>query len=394
MRSAPGLVSATLVAVATRPRAPAPVLQAPGEAIIHVWGLPWELSPADVADALEPLLTDAGFSLVEPPLLPLDRRARRSGRALLRLINDAQPPRPPSDAVDALQGQNVGERWLEVRESGGAELEAERRAAAERAARASERAPQSFSRPTAEHAALDAPATDRRDFVLLSHESTERLVGGTFELNNLREGRVDVLARAVAAALMVSHGVRRSTRLWLALRDVDLTICCDGATAKGLSPDERSIGAALRRSLYASANGEAPSDPGWHVYRNDPLKARLQSLVAPPDAERAALVVLHELGDALDPSLIAQARSTPTVEDSEAGSAAGAASVEGAAAADSTVVVLGDHLGFSNEEEALLMDELRGVRASVSPVPLLASHCIVLAHAVLDRSAAVNQGKG
>ena len=46
-------------------------------------------------------------------------------------------------------------------------------------------------------------------------------------------------------------------------------------------------------------------------------------------------------------------------------------------------MVLGDHLGFSVAEEALF-EALGGVRARVSPLPLLASHVVVLAHAVLD----------
>ena len=48
-----------------------------------------------------------------------------------------------------------------------------------------------------------------------------------------------------------------------------------------------------------------------------------------------------------------------------------------------TVVIVGDHIGFTQAE----MDALQpfgAVPASLGPVPLLASHCIVLAHAALD----------
>lgn len=51
-----------------------------------------------------------------------------------------------------------------------------------------------------------------------------------------------------------------------------------------------------------------------------------------------------------------------------------------------TLLVLGDHQGFTTAEEAT-MDAHGAVRARVSRVPLLASHSIVLAHAVLDEAA-------
>ena len=50
---------------------------------------------------------------------------------------------------------------------------------------------------------------------------------------------------------------------------------------------------------------------------------------------------------------------------------------------DGTIMVLGDHQGFTIDEEACLQD-LGGQHVSVSAFPLLASHCIVLAMAALD----------
>ena len=54
------------------------------ECIVHVWGLPWELDASDVAMLLSPMLP-AQCRLLEAPLLPLDKKARNTGRALLRL---------------------------------------------------------------------------------------------------------------------------------------------------------------------------------------------------------------------------------------------------------------------------------------------------------------------
>ena len=131
--------------------------------------------------------------------------------------------------------------------------------------------------------------------------------------------------------------------------------------------------AALRRALWAASNGEAPPDTGWDAYTEDPLDVRLRALLAgdiasPASTDATALVVLHEMGASLDREVLA-------------------ASTDGgdqSLPAPATILVLGDHMGFSKKEEALF-DQLGAVRASVGPIPLLASHCIVLAHAALDR---------
>ena len=361
-----GLATALL---ALRFRSPTPLLTAAGENVgfIHVWGLPWELDAAQVAKTLVPMLEETGAALLEPPVLPLDKRARRTGRALCRVRCD-----DVTATIASLHGKCVGSRWLDVRESDCEELIAEQRTLEEIGLRAQARAPQAFSQATASHAAFDLPC-DRREVVLLCHEVRDRVVQGKFELNNLREGRVDVLARCIAAALLVSHGVRRATRCWLVLRDVDTTISIDGATVKGLTPDERSLAAALRRALWAASNGEAPPDTGWDAYTEDPLEVRLRALLvggiaSPASTDATALVVLHEMGASLDREVLA-------------------ASTDGgdqSLPAPATILVLGDHMGFSKKEEALF-DQLGAVRASVGPIPLLASHCIVLAHAALDR---------
>ena len=86
-------------------------------------------------------------------------------------------------------------------------------------------------------------------------------------------------------------------------------------------------------------------------------------------------LVMHERGEPLSPELLG-----------EIAPASNSSSVGEAFLEPSTVLVLGDHLGFTQEEEQCL-ELMGGVRANVSPLPLLASHCIVLAHAVLDRVA-------
>ena len=211
-------------------------------------------------------------------------RRDAAGRALLRLrCEDA------AACVTALHGQSVGSRWLEARLSNDDEFSAQRRILEEAEAKANDRAPQSFSQPTEEHASIADLPDDPRDIVLLCHEVRESVSNGEYELNNLREGRVDVLARCVSATLFVSHGVRRSSRVWIVLRDAGLTICCDGGTARSLSPDERSLAAAMKRVI-----GGSP-DAGWSVHRDETLEERLRSLTGSKQ-----LVVLHELGEPLE----------------------------------------------------------------------------------------------
>ena len=336
----------------------------PSVHFIHVWGLPWELS--DAASALETCLP-AGTTLLEPPLLPLDRKARATGRALMKVTAKSTL----QDVLASLEGRKVGDRHLEARCSNEGEYTAQRRGIETTIAKANMRAPQHYSMPEDTHASIVLPS-DARDIAVLCHETRSDVASGAFDLNNLPCGRVDVLARCVSAALFLSHGVRQNVRLWLLLRDVGLTVCLDGARAKGLHPDERTIGSAIKRTLRSWDAGDAAHTTplGWSVFADKNLEDRLRYILnGSRHAGDAAtgFVVCHELGVPLTAALAAKARGT----------------------APSTLLVLGDHQGFSVEEEACF-ERCGGIKAQVSPVPLLASHCIVLAHAVLDTAAILN----
>ena len=182
---------------------------------------------------------------------------------------------------------------------------------------------------------------------MLCHGTSASVLRGAFELNDLARGRVDLLARCIAASLFFSHGVRKEVRVWLMLRgdgggdgggggiggrgasgDVGeradgggaaaRTLCIDGSRVRGLRPDERCIGAAIRRVLAAAAaqnevaaqtqadagtdadadaevetqveaEAEAPVEvePGWSVVIGEDLSSRLRALLGPrPSAHR------------------------------------------------------------------------------------------------------------
>ena len=364
-------------------RAPAVEAAAREEHVcLHVHGLPWALDERGVREAIDGMLP-AGAGPVREMVLPLDRKARRTGRAVLSVATSGAANGTTADQIAAhLNGSVVGTRWLEVRPSSRAELETAEQQVAETQARAERLAPQQFlGDEETEARAQKGPLApdDPRDLVILCHQTPAFVSAGNFGLNDLPAGRVDVLCRCVCAALFVSHGVRKSVHVWLVLRDAGLTVCVDGAEVRGLHPDERSIAAALRRALRTAdradgASGAGSAGRGWCVWR-EAWDTRLELLAGARADETTTtpkhrLLVLHESGAPLT------SLATPPAPDAQPGA--------------STCLVLGDHVGFEADEEALLC-ELGGEKASVGDVPLLTSQVIVMGHSVLDAVALQRQ---
>lgn len=98
-----------------------------------------------------------------------------------------------------------------------------------------------------------------RRFVVVGQKARSE---GDFSLSDIpsTSGRVDVLLRAVRAALLVSHSVRRDTVVYVVLRGSPQrvrTVRFDGAAARYLRPDERSLGATLQKALRTEVSGSA-----------------------------------------------------------------------------------------------------------------------------------------
>ncbi|QSG11260.1 RNA base methyltransferase family enzyme [Halapricum desulfuricans] len=189
-----------------------------------------------------------------------------------------------------------------------------------------------------------------RQFLVVAHDAP---ASADFPLDALASeaGRMDLLARALNAALLQSHGIREDTRVHLVIDGV--TVSVDGATVRNLHPDERSIAALLRSALKAreDAIGHQPAEPspGLKVYRMD-LEATLDRL-----AREGPIVQLHEDGD-------------PAVEVS---------------VPVDPVFVLSDHRDFTDEEVDLIA-ERADARVRLGPRPLHADHAISVAHNWLD----------
>ncbi len=164
-------------------------------------------------------------------------------------------------------------------------------------------------------------------------------------------GRLDVLARALRAALLVSHGVRRDVVLDLVLcggSDAPRTIRVDGAAVKFLRPDERAAAVLLQKLLRM------------------PAGARLGEVRPGISMARAGL-----------PTALAGASDVVTLDPR-------GADLRHLSIADDTIFVLGDHLGLGGDTRAELAR--RGARStSVGPVCVHTEDAITLLHGELDR---------
>ncbi len=189
-----------------------------------------------------------------------------------------------------------------------------------------------------------------RQFVVLGHDAPTT---PDFSLDDLPgAGRLDLLARSVTSALLLSHGIRDDVRVHLVLGDA-YTLRVDGATVRNLNPDERSTAARIRAALEEreEAIGHVPveTSPGVELTRMG-TEATLERV-----AEDGTVVQLHEDGTA------AAAVDPP----------------------DDPVFVLSDHRDFRADEAALL-DDLADEQVSLGPECLHADQAITVAHHWLD----------
>jgi len=190
-----------------------------------------------------------------------------------------------------------------------------------------------------------------RAFLVVGHDAPTT---PGFSLDDLPgAGRVDLLARCLVAGLLRSHGVREDARVHLVLGDA-YTLVVDGATVRGLHPDERSTAARIREALEArdEAVGSLPAEPspGLALYRGG-----LESALDRAAADADEVVLLDEDGDpapAVDPP------------------------------AD-PLFVCSDHHEFTADDRAAVADH-DPTRLSLGPVALHADQAITAAHGWLD----------
>jgi tRNA (pseudouridine54-N1)-methyltransferase len=190
-----------------------------------------------------------------------------------------------------------------------------------------------------------------RQFLVIGHDAPTT---AEFSLDDLPgAGRLDLLARAVVAALLRSHDVRSHVRVHLVLADA-YTLVADGATVRHLRPDERSTAARVRDALEArdDAIGAMPAEPspGVQLYRGG-----LEPALERAAADASTVLVLDENGD---PAAEVDPPADP-------------------------LFVLSDHHDFrSGDREAVA--EYDPCALSLGPVALHADQAITVAHNWLD----------
>jgi tRNA (pseudouridine54-N1)-methyltransferase len=192
-----------------------------------------------------------------------------------------------------------------------------------------------------------------RRFVLVGQTAC---ASGDFSLDDIpsTSGRLDVLVRALRAALLVSHGVRRDTIVYLLLLGgprAPRVLRVDGATARFLRPDERSLAVLVRKSLAADTQGAGfvTVRPGISI-----ADGGLEQIARDLGASRA--YVLDEAG--------ADVRDVPID--------------------DAPVFFVGDHRGFDEATRAHLA-AIGATPVRVGPVSLHADDALAVLVNEIDR---------
>jgi tRNA (pseudouridine54-N1)-methyltransferase len=168
-------------------------------------------------------------------------------------------------------------------------------------------------------------------------------------------GRLDVLLRGLRAGLLVSHGLRRDTVVYLVLQGDPsrvVTLRFDGAASRYMRPDDRSLASVVQKVLRVEPASAEFTEvrPGIAIARGG-----VETVLA--QAPGAALHVLDELG--IDMRAVSFLN-------------------------EDNVFFLGDHIGLDAETRRLI--EGAGERAiSVGPVSLHTEDVVTLVHNELDR---------
>lgn len=199
-----------------------------------------------------------------------------------------------------------------------------------------------------------------RRFIVIGQKAT---ASPDFSLLDLpaTSGRLDVLLRCLRAALLVSHGLRRDTIVYLVLLGGPLAprvLRVEGALAKYLRPDERSLAVLVKKML---AQGDEGSESGHFVEVRPGIslaRGGLETVLA--DVGSVPMYVLEE--GALDVR-------------------------EGLVDVHDLAIFVGDHLGFDEQARARLT-ALGATALGTGPISTHADDAIAVVCNELDRRSA------
>lgn len=198
-----------------------------------------------------------------------------------------------------------------------------------------------------------------REFIIVGHTAR---TDPNFTLNDLpgSGGRIDILCRCVNSALFLSHDLRRDVDIYLVLQGPPrppVIVKFSGEKVRYLNPDERSSGAFIKKALEINPGPRwKESTPGIWV-RQCGLDELLRELMS---FDNKSLFYLREDGTDIRDEF-------------------------GDTVPENVVFLLGDHMGMTQEEEAIIMNAGAEI-LHVGPKSLHADHCIILINNEIDRA--------
>ena len=226
-----------------------------------------------------------------------------------------------------------------------------------------------------------APLTAHRHFIVAASNASSAVANGQFSVNNLLQGRVDVLCRCATSALWYSNGIRADASLHLSLNDTTASVA--GAEVRGLAPDEKTFALQLQRALEDDCKAEAAQEGFERREARRQLFAQksprnLARRVARAAARRppfpAGFAVRR--GESLPELVRRLSNNTDVVVLDEGGAPFEPPSGD-------VVVVVADQLGWApGALEGLV--EAGARKCSLGDRPLLASQCLTLVNHRLD----------
>ncbi len=198
-----------------------------------------------------------------------------------------------------------------------------------------------------------------RRFVVIGQQAT---ASPDFSLLDIAgtSGRIDVLLRCLRAALLVSHGLRRDTIVYLVLLGGPLAprvLRVDGRLVRFVRPDERQLAILVQKALL-----RLPDDNAKDAF----FEVRAGLAVASGGLD----CVLADLGAATIARYVLE-ENARDVRD-------------GALPAEDVVVFVGDHHGFDAATRARL-ESLGATAIGIGPVSLHADDAITILQNEMDR---------
>ncbi len=211
-----------------------------------------------------------------------------------------------------------------------------------------------------------------RNFIIVGHRA---VTDSKFSLNDLPSsgGRMDIIARCISAAFLISHGMRKDIEAAVVLLgpgDPPKTVRFIGSELKYLNPDERSTSALVRNAIVKHS-----------VVRPEPNYEQPESSDAMPNEIESSPGV-YISGNGLPALLDHYSAKSTLVYLKE--SAADISKTKIATTNGNLTFVLSDDKDFTTDEEKLIK-EYSQAEVSIGPEIIHTDHCIILVHNFLDR---------